>query len=301
MATVNGLFSIALLIAAIVLLPFTAPDAPLRTESARVAPDSTQAWAETAAEAGLVPLSTEAPAVPRVYLKTLPPDWPGDLAVKQRKRLFVAAVLPLILAENERIRETRQKMQRLLDRQQDLNDEERAWLRELAAAYRLAEVDAAALRRRVDIIPADLALAQAAIESGWGTSRFARQGNALFGQWVWGEGQGIVPKQRKAGMTHSVRKFDSLRESVAGYMRNLNTHNAYRPLRTARARQRANGEPPSGVVMAQGLGRYSERGQVYVDEVTSVIRYNDFDGFIGSTLINVEAARIVAFASDRDA
>lgn len=301
MATVNGLFSIALLIVAVALLPFTAPEDPLRAESARVTPDSTQAWAATAAAAGLVPLSTEAPAVPRVYLKTLPPDWPGDLAVKQRKRLFIAGVLPLILAENEKIRETRATMLSLLNRPEgQWTEEERAWLGQLAEAYRLATIDADALRARVDVIPADLALAQAAIESGWGTSRFAREGNALFGQWVWGEGQGIVPKQRKAGMTHSVRKFATLRDSVAGYMRNLNTHAAYRALRQVRARQRAAGKTPSGLVLAAGLSRYSERGEVYVEEVRSVIRFNDFDGFVGSTLINVEPARIIALASDRN-
>ena len=127
---------------------------------------------------------------------------------------------------------------------------------------------------RVDEVPVSLVLAQAANESGWGTSRFAAEGNALFGQWSFG-GSGMLPSEQRASLgDYRVAAFESPLLSVIAYMRNLNTHNAYARLRELRAAARAAGEEPSGYELAAGLDRYSERGQDYVDELRSMIDFN---------------------------
>jgi Bax protein len=131
----------------------------------------------------------------------------------------------------------------------------------------------------VDVVPVSLALAQAAIESGWGTSRFARQGNAIFGQWTSQDGKGLVPSARPEGKTHKVRSFDRLSESVEAYLLNLNTHRAYRDFRTLRQQSRNSGERPKGEVLATGLEAYSEKGEEYVDLLRDMIRVNRLAAF----------------------
>jgi Bax protein len=130
------------------------------------------------------------------------------------------------------------------------------------------------LLAHVDIVPASLALAQAAMESAWGTSRFATEGNNYFGQWCYTKGCGLVPTQRNAGATHEVQAFVSPANSVAAYMRNINRHNSYRTLRTLRAKARTSQQPIYGCTLANGLGNYSERGQAYVDEIKQMISIN---------------------------
>ncbi|MDZ7770570.1 MAG: glucosaminidase domain-containing protein [Woeseiaceae bacterium] len=133
------------------------------------------------------------------------------------------------------------------------------------------------LQRRVDTIPEALVLVQAAKESGWGRSRFAREGNALFGEWCYNEGCGIVPGARGEGRTHEVRAFDTVYDAVGSYIRNLNTHRSYLDLRLARQAARESGEAPSAFQLAEHLSRYSERGDVYVREIQSMIRQNDLE------------------------
>lgn len=208
----------------------------------------------------------------------------NDLDIDERKRMFIDTALPLVVAENDVVKARRKAMRRLfhdLEQGKALGEREQKWLHRLAEVY---EVDGdpvvdketrALLRRRVDVIPADLALAQAANESGWGRSRFAHKGHNLFGLWTYETGKGLVPKLRANGKSHLVRKFDSLRESVAEYMHHLNTKGAYKEFRLIRAKLRSNGEPLDGIRLAQGLRRYSELGTEYVRRIRSLIRSND--------------------------
>jgi uncharacterized FlgJ-related protein len=135
----------------------------------------------------------------------------------------------------------------------------------------------AALLQRVDTLPVSLVLAQAAIESGWGTSRFAREGNNLFGQWCFDPGCGLVPAARRTGARHEVAAYASVNDSIDAYLLNINTHSAYRDLRELRARARAEGREPTGLELATGLRSYSERGELYVQDVRSIIRGNGLD------------------------
>ena len=131
------------------------------------------------------------------------------------------------------------------------------------------------LIRRVDVIPTSLVLAQAANESAWGTSRFAREGNNIFGQWCFDEGCGLVPNRRGEDASHEVRAFASVEAAVRAYFRNLNTHPSYEDLRTLRASMRMQGLPLNSMVLARGLTRYSERGMDYVLELQDMIRINE--------------------------
>ena len=220
--------------------------------------------------------------VSRVYLQSMPSRWRGkyskEVQVKLKKELFLRSLAPLVLRANEKIMSDRE---RLLSLGNDaaLDD---PWVRQLAVDYRVIEdgettVDAqalAALLERVDVAPNSLALAQTIEESGWGTSRFADQGNAMFGQWAWGD-DAIKPEQQRAGKgNYGIRAFDSPQDSVDGYMRNINTHRAYAGLREQRAAVRAAGRGPTGTDLVDTLISYSERGQHYVDTLNSIMRVN---------------------------
>ena len=227
--------------------------------------------------------------VPPIFVQSLPKDWAQLERVERRKGLFVKTVLPLILKANAEIRfERRQLLAIAADSGPDLAEapkEARAWLESLAQRYGLEAPDLEALKTRVDEIPVSLALAQAANESGWGTSRFARKGNALFGQWTWNPDEGIRPKEMRAEKgTYAVKKFDALGDSVAGYMRNLNRGGAYASLRRIRAKLRAADKPLSGPALAGGLLKYSERGQAYINEIRAMIDHNDFTDFDNAAL-----------------
>jgi Bax protein len=220
--------------------------------------------------------------VPRLFLASLPADMQGIVDTEQRKRLFISAMLPHILSANERILADRERLLRLAERY-DLGlrlkvaDEE--WLVSLAEAYGLEEPDFAELKRRVDIIPASLAIAQSAAESGWGTSRFAIAGNAVFGQYAGGGQKALIPRERPEGATHAVRSFDALDASVDGYMRNLNTHPAYGDFRRKRERMRIEGQMLDGRTLSAMLTRYSVKGVDYVRAIHSIMRTNQLDQF----------------------
>ena len=227
--------------------------------------------------------------VPRRFLAALPKDLDRVSDTAQRKRIFFASILPLVLRVNELISEDRTRLLVLAAKArngQALNDWERRWLAALAAHYGLVaeaeeeEIDFARLERRVDIIPPSLALAQAAIESGWGRSRFAREGNALYGQWTWNDGDdGIVPARRGDGMTHRIRAFPFLIDSVGAYADNLNRNSAYRAFRQVRAVLRRRGGPLHGIDLVATLRAYSERRDAYVAELRAIIAANDLDDF----------------------
>lgn len=221
-------------------------------------------------------------AVPAVFASILPANLPKIRETRLKKLTFIRLVLPLILESNTRILAKREHLSALAAEPR-LTPMDREWLQELARDY---DVDPESpdmiveLLQRVDIIPPSLAIAQSITESGWGTSRFAHRGRALYGQRTWSRGGGIVPKQRRSGETYEVRAFRSLLESVESYMRNLNTHPAYADLRASRAQDRKTAQPVSGYTLAEGLDRYAETGQQYIDELKTLMRVNrlcDFD------------------------
>ena len=227
--------------------------------------------------------------VPRFYLDALPRDLADMSPVSAKKHLFVQAVLPIILQVNEEITSARWRLERLADRltradtlspADTISPAEREWLVTMADLYGTDSFDVQELLNRMDVVPPSLALAQAAEESGWGTSRFARQGNALFGQYTYNAKPGIVPAQRDADRRHRVRSHDNLLAAVRAYVHNLNSHWAYEDFRRERSRLRTAGETISGHVLAGELGSYSERRGAYVKSIRRIIRQNrlgDFD------------------------
>ncbi len=212
------------------------------------------------------------------------PDFTEFAAGDARKAAFFDFMAPLIEQENEAVLSSRERLLALQEAGSP-GWAERRWLMLLAERYELEEFDPgdaaerAQLIKRVDTVPASIAMAQAANESAWGTSRFARLGNNYFGQWCFVRGCGLVPEARNEGASHEVAAFDSARESVRRYMNNINTHNAYAELRTRRASLRSEGNDISGLALAPALIRYSERGQAYVNELQAMIRGNELQQY----------------------
>jgi Bax protein len=226
--------------------------------------------------------------VPRVFLANIPSDLPEIRRADQRKVMFIQTALPLILHVNEVILHDRERIKHLRDvasAGEALDPAEVTWLEAKADEYGLDAMDFDRLLRRVDIIPPSLALAQSAEESGWGTSRFAREGNALFGQRVWHPSQiGVVPEKRPEGEKFRVRAFKHLIDCVKSYAKNLNVHWAYDAFRNERAAMRRNGENLDGAHLAETLESYSERGRDYVRTLRIIMRVNAFKLFDGAKL-----------------
>ncbi|MEX2642915.1 MAG: glucosaminidase domain-containing protein [Acetobacterales bacterium] len=219
--------------------------------------------------------------VPRLYVVALPPDIADVAEVDARKRLFIRCVLPAVLAVNEAIAADRRFVsgaRELLADGGTLAPGDRSRLDRIFDKYDVERGDIATLLRRVDVVPPALALAQAAIESGWGRSRFAQEGRALFGQHAASESDGLAARGVKDGSVR-VQSFRSLRQSVASYMRNLNTHAAYDAFRGQRAAMRERGMLPDGHGLAGTLIAYSERRQTYVKELRAIIDANAFASF----------------------
>ena len=215
------------------------------------------------------------------------PDFRQYEAGPDRKSEFFDFVRPLVEAANAEVREKRQRLVALAA-DSEIGWLDRRWLSQLADDYGIdttledgtgiAESDLIrTLLLRVDTVPISLALAQAAKESGWGTSRFAREGYNLFGEWCFEEGCGIVPRSRAPGRTHEVEAFDSPQASVESYLRNINTHPGYRSFRRARKAQRETQDSLSGIALANELTKYSERREAYVKELRSLIVGNDLE------------------------
>ena len=236
--------------------------------------------------------------VPRVFLTSLPGDITKSSVVEKRKNLFFKSVLPLVLKVNEELAAERTRLwdiryRRNLGLRIDAVDQ--LWLDGMVEKYGVQRDDIEALLKRVDMIPPSLALAQAAEESGWGSSRFAKEGNALFGQWTYSSSdKGLSPMEREEGETHRVRAFDNLAQGVKAYMMNLNTHRAYRKLRSLRNRMRAKGSPLDGYLLAGTLTRYSARGEDYVVALRAIMEANGLAAFDDARLHGTglpEAAR----------
>ena len=228
--------------------------------------------------------------VPRLLLARLPGDISDIREVEAKKSLFLQSMLPLVLQVNEEILANRRRaldVQAALQAGEQIPATDRLWLAVTTGEYGLKRTDIKGLIHRLDTVPVSLALAQAASESGWGTSRFVREGNALFGEWTFSdETAGIAPDERDDGETHRVRAFTTLLDSVRAYARNLNTHRAYREFRSLRARLRQSQAPLDGSVLAGTLKRYSERGEVYIGELRSIIKYNDLQELDGVKFSN---------------
>ena len=231
--------------------------------------------------------------VPPLILQTLPRDLPDITSNSKKKRLFFQSLLPMILLANNEIRQERAqvlKFQQLVNRGTELTESQLQTLTALTRRYKIKSDSVtskqvfAELLMRVDTIPAELALAQAANESAWGTSRFSQLANNLFGEWTFKSGTGIIPEDRPDGATYEVRRFDNVYESIRSYLLNLNTHFAYQELRQLRAKARAENQPLDGFKLAEGLFRYSIRGEAYVKDLQSLIRLNRLDRFAAASL-----------------
>ena len=225
---------------------------------------------------------TAAGRVPRFYLDSLPRDLAHMSSIEARKTLFIKIVLPIVLRVNEELAAARLRVEWLFDRLARsgvIAPADRRWLEEVAERCETDPFDREALLSRLDVVPPSLAIAQAAEETGWGTSRFAREGNALFGMYTYEAALGMLPKRRDAHRHHRVRSFPSLLEAGSAYARNLNCHPAYAEFRQARVALRAAGVPMSGYALAGELTRYSERGEAYIRTIRRIIRQNNLDGF----------------------
>jgi Bax protein len=236
----------------------------------------------TAADFSLSPIRRGHEPVPRLLLAELPHDYAKVKQVELRKRLFFKTMLPLVLRVNEEIVTARRRLvglMAILEAGHDLKPADRVWLDNLAERYKTNSGEFATLLRRVDAVSPALAIAQAVEESGWGRSRFARKGNALFGQRVWSTGEGLVPNAREDGETFEVRAFEGLIDSVRAYALNLNRHPAYADFRATRAVQRATEVSLDPYSLADTLVVYSERREHYVETLKSIIRSNRLEQF----------------------
>lgn len=210
------------------------------------------------------------------------PDFASIRDVKEKKRRFFAFIKPAVLAENEEILALRTEVQRLIAQltlEQPLSEQEHAFIADLSKQYRVSKKFSLLrklyeLQLKVDVIPPALVLVQAANESAWGTSRFARIGLNFFGVWCYKKGCGMVPNGRNVGAKHEVAAYSSVEQGVARYLKNINTNSAYMVFRTIRGQLREQEQPLAPEILATGLIPYSERGTDYVLELTEMIRHN---------------------------
>ena len=218
-----------------------------------------------------------------VALTLLPQEIKMIEDVKKRKELFIQIVLPLILKENNNIRLDRKTLFSIINKSNN-SDLEKKWLEKKYKQYGTKLNDLSELKIRMDEVPVSLAIAQAAKETGWGTSRFAQEGNALFGQWTW-SGEGLKPKDADVDKGHKVMKFNVLQASVRAYKRNLNTHSTYKDFRKARAELRDLGKPLDGLLLSKHLHKYAETGAQYVSVLKKIIVQNKLKDFDDAKLL----------------
>ena len=203
--------------------------------------------------------------------------------IKKRKNFFIQIILPLVIKENNEIRLDRKKLFSILNKSKNTKVE-KAWLNSKFKQYGVVNKDLSTLKIRMDEVPVSMAIAQAAKETGWGTSRFAQEGNALFGQWTW-SGDGIKPSQADDDSTHKVMKFKVLQASVKAYQRNLNTHSSYKNFRSARAELRDEGKKLNSLILTVYLDKYAETGKEYVRVLQQIIKQNNLKDFDEAKLL----------------
>ena len=212
-----------------------------------------------------------------IALSLLPKEMKMIESSTKKKNLFIKIILPLILEENNRIKLDRKKLFSILNKNKNTNSEKK-WLNLKFKQYGVMNKDLSTLKIRMDQIPVSLAIAQAAKETGWGTSRFAIEGNALFGQWTW-SGEGIKPAGADNDTSHKVMKFKILKSSVRAYQRNLNTHSSYKEFRMARAELRDNKMKLDSLILSNYLDSYAETGKQYVKILKQIIKQNNLTDF----------------------
>ena len=218
-----------------------------------------------------------------VALTLLPQEIKMIENTKKRKEFFIQIVLPLIVKENNNIRIDRKTLFSVINKSNN-SVAEKQWLEKKYKQYGVKSGDLSSLKVRMDEIPVSLAIAQAAKETGWGTSRFAQEGNALFGQWTW-SGEGLKPKDADVDKGHKVMKFNVLQASVRAYQRNLNTHRTYREFRKARAELRDLNKPLDSLELSKYLNKYAETGNQYVEVLQKIIKQNNLKDFDDAKLL----------------
>ena len=218
-----------------------------------------------------------------VALTLLPNEIKMIENTSKRKEFFIQIVLPLILKENSNIKIDRKRLFSIINKSNN-TDLEKKWLERKYKQYGIPSKDLSTLKIRMDEIPVSLALAQAAKETGWGTSRFAQEGNALFGQWTW-SGEGLKPKDADKNEGHKVMKFNVLQASVRAYQRNLNTHATYKEFRKERAKLRDDGKPLDSMRLSEFLNKYAETGNQYVEVLQKIIKQNNLQDFDDAKLL----------------
>jgi Bax protein len=218
-----------------------------------------------------------------VALTLLPKEIKMIENTKKRKDFFIQIVLPLIIKENNNIKLDRKTLFNIINKNNN-TAKEKKWLEKKYKQYGVSSKDLSTLKIRMDEIPVSLAIAQAAKETGWGTSRFAQEGNALFGQWTW-SGEGLKPKDAEEGEGHKVMKFNVLQASVRAYQRNLNTHSTYRDFRKARAELRDQGKLLDSMELSKYLNKYAETGNQYVEVLQKIIKQNKLKDFDDARLL----------------
>ena len=219
-----------------------------------------------------------------IYFTQFPRDLDNLQSVQLKKETFIKIVLPLIVAENEKILDDREKL-KVLSEKKFTSDLEKQWMRQKLLEYKVKKGNLDELKRRMDIIPVSIALAQAAKESGWGTSRFALEGNAIFGQWTW-DGQGIAPLKRDGDKNHKILKFPILRASVKAYKNNLNTHKSYLKFREKRNSLREKNKKITGLALTGTLKNYAQTGSEYTKILNQIITQNRLSDFEPVRLVN---------------
>ena len=218
-----------------------------------------------------------------ISLTLLPKEIKQIENIKKRKNLFIKIILPLVIKENNNIKLDRKKLFSVLNKSKNTKAEN-LWLRSKFKQYGVVNKDLSTLKIRMDEVPVSMAIAQAAKETGWGTSRFAQEGNALFGQWTW-SGEGIKPAGADDSSTHKIMKFRVLQASVKAYQRNLNTHSSYRDFRGARAELRDQGKKLDSLILSEYLEKYAETGKEYIRILQQIIKQNNLEDFDDAKLL----------------
>ena len=218
-----------------------------------------------------------------ISLDLLPKEIVKIENAKKRKDFFIQIILPLVIDENNSIKLDRMKLFSILNKSKNTKTEQE-WLNVKFKQYGVVNKDLSTLKVRMDEVPVSMAIAQAAKETGWGTSRFAQEGNALFGQWTW-SGEGIKPADAEDDSTHKVMRFKVLQASVKAYQRNLNTHSSYKDFRSARAELRDEGKKLDSMILTEYLDKYAETGKEYVKILQQIIRQNDLTDFDDAKLL----------------
>ena len=219
-----------------------------------------------------------------IYFTQFPKDLDEIKDTQLKKETFIKIVLPLVVAENDKILNDRMKLKEIVSKKMT-SDKEKLWLRQKLREYKVKNSDMKELQKRMDIIPVSIALAQAAKESGWGTSRFALEGNAIFGQWTW-TGQGIEPLNKGKHEGHKILRFPILRASVKAYKNNLNTHKVYSEFREKRSKLRKRNRNLKGTELTQTLDKYAQTGKEYTKILEQIINQNNLSDFETVQLTN---------------